>query len=117
MYLSNPGHPGNACALIYLVEFFNIKVQALCPGFTKTSFYETESYKDFDEDIIPKWLCMTPERVVEDSLAALRKDEVVVVPGKRNKILLFFLRNSLTLSILKLYYGKRIKRKMSIELL
>ena len=95
----------------------DIKIQALCPGFTKTSFYETEGYRDFNENVIPKWLFISNERIVEDSLNALKKNKAIVIPGKRNRFFLSMVKNKFTFYILKLYYGKRIKRKISIQLL
>ncbi len=55
-----------------------VQVQALCPGFTVTEFHETLGV---DRKLIPGWLWMTADNVVETSLQALKKRRVIVVPG------------------------------------
>ena len=65
-----------------------IKVQALCPGFTRTDFH---SKLDWDpsqlENAGPvRW--MSSDDVVKESLNALKKkNKVVVVPGFLNRVL------------------------------
>jgi short-subunit dehydrogenase len=60
-----------------------VKVQALCPGFTYTEFHDTPEYSDFDRQEIPGALWMPAEDVVDESLAALSGDKVIVIPGRR----------------------------------
>lgn len=62
-----------------------VKVQALCPGFTYSEFHDTPEYEDFDRSQIPAPLWMTAEAVVDESLAALAGDQVIVVPGRQYK--------------------------------
>ncbi|MDX1524135.1 MAG: SDR family oxidoreductase [Anaerolineae bacterium] len=64
-----------------------VRVQALCPGFTVTEFHDTPEFEAFDRRDIPKFLWMTAEDVVEESLQALKTDQVVVVPGLQNRLL------------------------------
>ena len=66
---------------------YNIKVQALCPGFVYTGFHDTNEFKDFDRSSVPKWLWMSAEEVVKQSLKALRKKKVIFIPGIKNRIL------------------------------
>lgn len=66
---------------------YNIKVQALCPGFVYTEFHDTDEFKDFDRSSVPKWLWMSAEEVVKQSLKALRKKKVIFIPGIKNRIL------------------------------
>lgn len=66
---------------------FNIRVQALCPGFVYTGFHDTDEFKDFDRSSVPKWLWMSAEEVVKQSLKALRKNKVIFIPGIKNRIL------------------------------
>jgi hypothetical protein len=61
-----------------------VRVQALCPGFTHTEFQQRAG---IDVAAIPAFVWMTPEVVVEASLAALQRGEVVCVPGLRNRLL------------------------------
>src|SRR5262245_20364434 len=59
-------------------------VQALCPGFTHTEFQQRAG---IDVSTIPAYVWMTPEAVVEASLAALRRRQIVCVPGLMNRLL------------------------------
>jgi short-subunit dehydrogenase len=56
----------------------SVQVQALCPGFTVTEFHQTLGV---DRKLIPAWLWMNADEVVETSLRALRRRKVIVVPG------------------------------------
>ncbi len=71
---------------------YNIKVQALCPGFIYTDFHRKLNIADTERKniaFIIRW--MTPEKVVEISLKNLRKkDKVIVTPGICNTILYHF---------------------------
>jgi len=62
-----------------------IRVQCLCPGYTRTDFHQRDAFRGFDADQVPEKWWMTPEDVVAESLAALAGDEVVVVPGAANR--------------------------------
>jgi hypothetical protein len=61
-----------------------VRVQALCPGFTRTRFQERAGV---DPETVPRFAWMTPEAVVEASLAALARGDVVCVPGAGYKVL------------------------------
>lgn len=61
-----------------------VRVQALCPGFTRTEFQERAS---IDTSQIPGFAWMSAEEVVEASLDGLSRDELVVVPGNLNRAL------------------------------
>jgi short-subunit dehydrogenase len=67
------------------LEDTGIKVQVLCPGFTKTEFHEVGYFKEFDRSVIPELAWMTSEEVVEISLKAFANNELIVVPGEANK--------------------------------
>ena len=69
-----------------------VHVQALCPGVTHTGFHDTEEFRDFDRSEMPgSW--MTPQDVVEESVAALRRDRAVCVPGFNNRVLSVLFRS------------------------
>lgn len=70
-------------ALAAEMDGTGVKVQALCPGFTYSEFHDTPDFDDFDRKQIPDALWMTAADVVEESLAALDGDRVIVVPGRR----------------------------------
>lgn len=59
-----------------------VRVQALCPGLTHTEIFASTGV---DVSSLPGFLWMEPETVVEASLAALRRDEVICVPGLGNR--------------------------------
>ncbi|MEA3560167.1 MAG: SDR family oxidoreductase [Candidatus Omnitrophota bacterium] len=65
----------------------NIKVQALCPGFTRTDFHQK---LDIGRSMLKnkgiiRW--MAADDVVKISLAALKKRKVIVIPGFFNKLI------------------------------
>ncbi len=62
-----------------------VRVQALCPGYTRTGFHETPEYGDFDRDAVPSWMWMTADEVVKASLRALRRGQVICIPGMANR--------------------------------
>ena len=57
-----------------------VRVQALCPGFTRTDFHET---LHMDVSRIPNSLWTSPEEVVNASLNGLARHEPFVIPGWR----------------------------------
>ena len=61
-----------------------IRVQALCPGYTRTEMHSSEAFTSFDASTIPDKYWMESPEVVSASLAALAGDRVLVVPGKTN---------------------------------
>jgi short-subunit dehydrogenase len=61
-----------------------IRVQALCPGYTRTEFHGTEALSEFDTSKIPDDYWMDASVVVSASLSALNGEEVIVVPGAGN---------------------------------
>lgn len=67
-----------------------VRVQALCPGFTRTEFQERAGV---DASRIPSFAWMEPAPVVEASLAALRRGDVICIPGLGNRALAAFTRS------------------------
>jgi hypothetical protein len=67
-----------------------VRVQALCPGFTVTEFHDTLG---IDRKLIPGWLWMKADDVVEESLRALGKRKVIVIPGWRYKATVAIMRH------------------------
>jgi short-subunit dehydrogenase len=63
-----------------------VRVQALCPGLTKTGFMYTEEFSDFSYAKIPERFWMSPDRVVEESLAAIGRNKLIFIPGRGNRI-------------------------------
>jgi uncharacterized protein len=55
-----------------------VQVQALCPGVVRTEFHERMG---MDPNVFPAGIVMSPQDVVEASLAGLRLGEVVCIPA------------------------------------
>ena len=66
-----------------------VRVQLLCPGFTRTDFAERAGADTSD---IPALAWMAPEAVAAASLAALRRGTLICVPGMANRVLATLLR-------------------------
>jgi hypothetical protein len=80
-----------------------VRVQALCPGFTHTEFHS--KFQNYRRNGLPEIMWMNAESVVEESLNALERDEVVCVPGTLNKWLVAIGRTGITNGI-----ASRIRR-------
>ena len=63
-----------------------VRVQALCPGFTYTEFYEPGAFVPYDPGAVPAPFWMSAERVVETSLRGLDRGQVVCIPGALNRM-------------------------------
>jgi len=61
-----------------------VRVQALCPGFTHSEFHEVIR---MDRSLVPKWLWMSSVEVVEESLKALERNRLIVIPGRKYRML------------------------------
>jgi uncharacterized protein len=60
----------------------NIRVQALCPGFTRTEFHDAECMKRFEvRGRLPEYFWMSADEVVDCSLRKLSGSQVVITPG------------------------------------
>jgi short-subunit dehydrogenase len=60
-----------------------VRVQALCPGFTRTEFQDTAG---LDQSAIPKGLWMSADDVVDISLRRLERNQLIVIPGLLNRL-------------------------------
>ncbi len=67
-------------------EGLPVRIQSLCPGFTYTEFHDVMGV---DRGAIPKGWWMSAEFVVDESLKALERDELFVVPGWRYKFIVW----------------------------
>ncbi len=68
-----------------------IRVQALCPGFTKSDFHEKmgmDKSRQVNKGLM-KW--QTPQEVVDISLKYLEKDKIICVPGFSTRAMVFLL--------------------------
>jgi short-subunit dehydrogenase len=80
-----------------------VRVQVLCPGFTRTGFYDDPRYTGYDiERSVPAFLWMQPEAVVAHSLRDLARHRVLSVPGFWNRLLLALARLGGTGALLRI---------------
>ncbi len=67
-----------------------VKVQALCPGMTRTEFHDSPAYAKYrDPKVTPNFVWMSAQRVVRGSLAAINKGGGIYIPGPGNKLAAF----------------------------
>ena len=102
-FLPRPGDATYCATKAYLVTFSRaihgelagtgVQVQALCPGFTRTNFYQGSEYTGYHVSAaVPRALWMSPEAVVSASLAGFARDRPVCIPGIQNRILITMAR-------------------------
>jgi len=81
--------------LMLEVKEAGIKIQCLCPGFTRTEFHEVGDFKNFDRSVIPKALWMSPDEVVSLSLDALEhSNNPIFIPGWKNRLVVWLYLHS-----------------------
>jgi len=86
-----------------------VRVQALCPGFTRTEFHDAPELRRARREV-PEWLWMDPEAVVAASLKALRGRRVICIPGWKSRLLAALSRSLLAGPILRLT-ARRARRR------
>ncbi len=64
-----------------------IYIQALHPGFTYSEFHDTATMKSFHRDWFPDERWMDAEKVVSLSLATVKTNKVIFIPGEINQAL------------------------------
>jgi len=86
-----------------------IRIQALCPGFTRTEFHEVGDFKNFDRSVVPDSLWMMPDEVVTFSLKALERNRgIVFVPGWKNRLLKWVILHS---SVARSLLQKKVRER------
>ncbi|QEN05528.1 SDR family NAD(P)-dependent oxidoreductase [Thiospirochaeta perfilievii] len=72
-----------------ILKPFNIVVQSLCPGFTKTDFHKDMNLAEdeFKNRGLKRW--MSADDVVSYSYKKLKPGKVIVIPGIANKIIYY----------------------------
>ena len=68
------------------VKDAGVRVQALCPGFTRTGFHSVDEFKNVDFTTIPDFMWMPADKVVAQSWQALGKKKVIFIPGFINRL-------------------------------
>jgi hypothetical protein len=101
-FIYTPGNANYSATKAYLTAFSEgldgevrgagVRVQALCPGFTRTEFHDRMGLTPAERKRRPLWL--SPEFVVDTSLRALeRGGPVVCIPDWRYRVLVFLIRH------------------------
>ena len=89
-----------------------IRVQALCPGFTHTEFHD-KGEAQLAKTSIPAKMWQNPDQVVTESLIGAYKRKKIVIPGRNNRFLIHaiprFLRNKIILNTYRVMGKKREK--------
>jgi short-subunit dehydrogenase len=64
-----------------------LRVQCLCPGYTRTEIHSRDTFAGFDVSRVPEEYWMEADEVVQESLEALAVggDRWLLVPGKHNR--------------------------------
>lgn len=121
-FLIGPGQTTYAASKTFLKSFSEslfeevrdrgVYVQALCPGFTKTGFHNTDEFSRFDRSQVSAGLWMTPEAVVTESLQALdHRRKAVCVPSSKNR----WLVRAMRLEFVRRLAGKNVRKKNPVE--
>ena len=96
-FASMPSVASYAASKAFLISFSRslqaeladtgVRVQCLCPGYTRTEIHSRETFTGFDVERVPAHLWMAPEAVVAESLAALAQDSPpwLLVTGEINR--------------------------------
>jgi uncharacterized protein len=71
-----------------------VRVQALCPGYTRTEFHDTPEYAHWKRESVPKALWSTPMEVVVQSWTRLGQGDTCV-PGRLNRLVVAVGRNGM----------------------
>lgn len=88
-----------------------IHVQALCPGFFLSEFHDSNEYTKFSRSSIPRFLWMTSQQVVTESLESLYKRKVICIPGSIYSFAGALARNSITAGLIKFVAQLVLRRR------
>jgi short-subunit dehydrogenase len=73
--------------LMLEIQDMDIRIQALCPGFTRTEFHEVGDLSNYDRKTIPDSMWMSPDEVARLSLKALGNGKkIVYIPGWKKRL-------------------------------
>jgi len=91
-FIASPGSVNYAASKAYIIRFTEglalelrhtgVKVQALCPGYTRTEFH---SRQGIDPTHVPEAMWMSADEVAAESLRCLRRGKLICIPGRRNR--------------------------------
>jgi len=92
-----------------------IKIQALCPGFTRTEFHDTPEFKKLDRSVIPRFLWTSADDIVAASLRSLETGKVTYIPGLKNYLLVAAIRNRMISRVLLGRFRRRSQQDQKPE--
>jgi hypothetical protein len=111
-FIPLPGDATYSATKAYLVSFSQalheelrgtgVRVQALCPGFTRTEFHSVEQLPESDLARIPAMFWSHADEVVRASLQAMAGGSAVCVPGWRNRMIVALARTGVLRPLLRL---------------
>ena len=112
-FIPRPGDAVYCATKAYLIAFSEalqgelvgtgVRVQVLCPGFVPTEFLDSPEYEQVHiKNKIPRWLWSPAEEVVNEALHTLKRDQVVCVPGFKNRLIVALARSGLAGALLKI---------------
>jgi short-subunit dehydrogenase len=67
----------------------NVRVQSLCPGYVLTEFHDVVG---MDRSLIPQSMWLDAPFVVRESLAALDRNELLVIPSWKYRLIVWVMR-------------------------
>jgi len=86
----------------------NVKVSALCPGFTRTEFHQRGK---MSMKGLPNFLWLNPDRLVEQSWRDALKGEAVSIPGWQYKLLVLIVQTVPRFIVRKVGMNMRAKQR------
>jgi short-subunit dehydrogenase len=123
-FMDNPGGTTYNSTKAYLntfsrtlyneVEEHGLRVQALCPGFTRTEFHEASRLTDFVNKTVPQSWWLSSEYVVKKSLKALEKKQVICIPHIRYKFIVALYRNRVIARLMRPIVISKSRQKRKI---
>jgi short-subunit dehydrogenase len=95
------------------MQDMDIRIQALCPGFTRTEFHEVGDFSNYDRQAIPDSMWMSPDEVVSLSLKALgRSKKIIYIPGWRKRLSKWIIMHS---SVVRKAFVDKANKDLSNE--
>jgi short-subunit dehydrogenase len=101
-FIALPGDAVYNATKAYLVSFSRtlreelkgtgVRVQALCPGFTRTELHSAQGLPESELARVPAMLWLRAEEVVGASLRSLGRNQAICVPGWKNRVILYLAR-------------------------
>jgi short-subunit dehydrogenase len=91
----------------------NVKVSALCPGFTRTEFHQRGG---MSMKALPKFMWLNSDKLVATAWKDAIAGKAISVPGWQYRILTFVMRNAPRQLVRKIGMNVRIKQRKNLFL-